>query len=129
LQLSKTGNETVEKENKLRAELVAKCQDIDQREGIIYVPSDKTSENATLPAIMAFPPLCPPPPKSVPEAHLYLSPAHRVGVGNHSVVYNAKWELPWSMLVKDILCLECIKGKVAEDLKEQKSVENITTMG
>ena len=84
------------------------------------MPSDKTSENATSPAIMAFLPLCPPPPESVPEAHLYLSPTHQVGVGNHSVAYNAEWELPRSMLVKDVLCPECIKDKVTEDLKEQK---------
>jgi len=120
LQLSEMGNETVEKEKKLRAELVAKCQDISQREGIIYVPSDKTSENATSPAIMAFPPLCPPPPESVPEAHLYLSPAHRLGTGHHSVVYNAEWELPRSMLVKDVLCHQCIGDKMGEDLEERK---------
>jgi len=117
LQLSATGTKTVEKEKKLQAELVAKCQDIGQREGIIYVPSDKTS---TSPAIMAFPPLRPPPPESVPEAHLYLSPAHQVGVGNHSVAYNAEWELPRSMLVKEKLCQDCMKDQIAEDLKQQK---------
>jgi len=117
LQLSKMGNEKVEKEKKLRAELVAKCQDIGQREGIPHMANAETSES---PTIMVFPPLCPPLPESVPEAHLYLSPAHRVGIGNHSILYNAEWELPRSMLVKDTLCQLCIQDKVAEDLKERK---------
>lgn len=113
LQLSPTGKEMVEKEIKSRAELDAKCKDIDQREGYLIDPECKTS-----PAIMIFPPLRPPPPESVPEAHLYLSPAHQVGTGNHSVVYNAEWELPRSLLVDDILCQMCMEEKVAEELGE-----------
>jgi hypothetical protein len=70
---------------------------------------------------MVFPPLCPPPPESIPEAHLYLSPAHCVGKGNHSVVYNAEWELPRSMLVKDILCQRCMQDIVVAELKEMEN--------
>jgi hypothetical protein len=111
LQLSLEGKKMVEKELKSRAELDAKCKDINQREGYL-------SECETSPAIMVFPPLRPPPPESVPEAHLYLSPAHQVGTGNHSVVYNAEWELPRSLLVDDILCQKCMEEKVAEELGE-----------
>ena len=113
LQLSPAGMEMVENEIKSRAELDAKCKDIGQREGYVLDPECKTS-----PAIMVFPPLRPPPPESVPEAHLYLSPIHQVGTGNHSVVYNAEWELPRSLLVDDILCQRCMEEKVTEELDE-----------
>jgi hypothetical protein len=113
LQLSPAGKEMVEKEIKSRAELDAKCKDIGQQKGYLLDPECNTS-----PAIMVFPPLCPPPPESVPEAHLYLSPAHQVGTSNHSVVYNAEWELPRSLLVDDILCQRCMKEKVTEELGE-----------
>jgi hypothetical protein len=117
LKLSTAGKEKVEKELQLRGDLEAKCKDIGQREGSLIMPNSHTSGPAT-PAIMVFPPLCPPPPESVPEAHLYLSPAHPAGTGHHSVVYNAEWELPRSMLVKDVLCQKCLEAQVAEELKE-----------
>jgi hypothetical protein len=113
LQLSPAGKKMVEKEIKSRAELDAKCKDIGQREGYLLDPECNSS-----PAIMVFPPLRPPPPESVPEAHLYLSPTHQVGTGNHSVVYNAEWELPRSLLEDDILCQKCIEERVAEELAE-----------
>lgn len=119
LQLSESGTEVAEKEKKLRADLVAKCNDIGEREGYRNT-LDPTKTGPVSPMVMAYPPLCPPPPESVPEAHLYLSPAHHVGTGNHSVVYNAEWELPRSMLVKDILCQKCMQEKVAEELKEME---------
>ncbi|KAG2002938.1 hypothetical protein CC2G_003580 [Coprinopsis cinerea AmutBmut pab1-1] len=31
-------------------------------------------------------------------AHLYLSPSHPLGVGHHSIVYDAEWDLPRSTL-------------------------------
>jgi hypothetical protein len=119
LQLSESGMEVTEKEKKLRADLVAKCNDIGQREGYRNT-RDPTTSGPVSPMVVAFPPLCPPPPESVPEAHLYLSPAYHVGTGNHSVVYNAEWELPRSMLVKDILCQQCMRNKVAKKLKEME---------
>jgi hypothetical protein len=119
LQLSPAGKEMVEKELKSRAELDAKCKDIDQREGYLPDPECNTS-----PAIMVFPPLRPPPPESVPEAHLYLSPTHQVGTGNHSVVYHAEWELPRSLLVDDILCQKCVEEKVAEELDKLKTSDS-----
>ena len=113
LQLSPAGMEMVEKEMKSHADLDAKCKDIGQRKGYLLDPKCNT-----LPAIMVFPPLCPPPPESMPEAHLYLSPAHQVGTGNHSVVYNAEWELPRSLLVDDVLCQRCMEDKVTEELSK-----------
>jgi Lipopolysaccharide kinase (Kdo/WaaP) family len=118
LQLSESGKEKVENELKLRADLDAKCKDIGQRESYTHTLDPMTESEPVSPMVMVFPPLCPPPPESVPEAHLYLSPAHHVGSGNHSVVYNAEWELPRSLLVNDILCQQCMRDKVAEELKE-----------
>ncbi|KAJ7273171.1 hypothetical protein C8J57DRAFT_267752 [Mycena rebaudengoi] len=49
------------------------------------------------------------PHKSItPAAHLYLSPAHKADNSHHSAVYNAEWELPRSLLVRDIFCRECV---------------------
>ncbi|KAF8955690.1 hypothetical protein BDZ97DRAFT_259558 [Flammula alnicola] len=53
------------------------------------------------------------------EGHLYLSPAHTIGEGNHSMVYNAEWELPRSLLVEQELCSTCIAEDVEELMKEQ----------
>ncbi|KAG5637639.1 hypothetical protein H0H81_003864 [Sphagnurus paluster] len=57
------------------------------------------------------------------EAHLYISPAHRVGAGNHSVVYEAEWELPRSTLfppprTNHVLCDICVRADVARILRE-----------
>ena len=65
---------------------------------------------------MVFPPLRLPPPESIPEAHLYLSLSHQVGTSNHSIMYNAEWELLQSLLVDDILCQKCIEENAAEEL-------------
>ncbi|KAJ3795545.1 hypothetical protein GGU11DRAFT_810440 [Lentinula aff. detonsa] len=51
----------------------------------------------------------PPPPISVPEAHLFLSPAHTVGSGNHSRVYHAEWDLPRSVFSKPKICNTCLE--------------------
>ena len=120
LQLSESGKETVEREQKLRADLDAKCKDIGQRMGYTDALKPTAESVPVSPMVMVFPPLRPPPPESVPEAHLYLSPAHRIGTGHHSVVYNAEWELPRSMLVDDIRCSQCMRDKVADELKEME---------
>jgi hypothetical protein len=111
LQLLSAGKEKAEKELKLPAELDAKCTNINQWEGYLLDP-----ECNRLPAIMVFPPLCLPPPKSILKTDLYLSLSHQVGTGNHSVVHNAVWELPWSLLLNDILYQKCIEEKVVEEL-------------
>ncbi|KAJ3516058.1 hypothetical protein NLJ89_g1367 [Agrocybe chaxingu] len=55
-----------------------------------------------------------PPLAAADEAHLYLSPAAAIGIGNHSFVYHAEFEVPRSFLVEERLCMECVK----EDLEE-----------
>ncbi|KAF7311586.1 hypothetical protein MKEN_01061300 [Mycena kentingensis (nom. inval.)] len=50
--------------------------------------------------------------KETPAAHLYLSPTHKAGTGNHSAVYYAEWELPRSLLVPDELCRGCINDEI-----------------
>ncbi|KAJ7470260.1 hypothetical protein FB451DRAFT_1176331 [Mycena latifolia] len=55
--------------------------------------------------------------KTTPAAHLYISPASKAGVGNHSAVYDAEWELPRSLLVPDVFCREC----VAQELEEMRA--------
>ncbi|TDL18078.1 hypothetical protein BD410DRAFT_775301 [Rickenella mellea] len=51
------------------------------------------------------------PPRPDPEpakvAHLYIVPSRRIGRGNHSVVYQAEWEVPRSMLVDPKMCTTC----------------------
>ncbi|KAF7311562.1 hypothetical protein MKEN_01058800 [Mycena kentingensis (nom. inval.)] len=51
--------------------------------------------------------------KETPAAHLYLSPTHKAGTGNHSDVFYAEWELPRSLLVPDELCRGCINDEIA----------------
>ena len=51
----------------------------------------------------------PPPLPSTPaEAHLYLSPSHMAGRGNHSFAYHAEWDIPRDLLVPDVLCRQCV---------------------
>ncbi|KIM83279.1 hypothetical protein PILCRDRAFT_439061 [Piloderma croceum F 1598] len=119
LELSTAGKEKVKMEKESRAELDRKNEDTNQRESFLHMPDSETSRPVE-PAIMVFPPPRPPPPESVPEAHLYLSPAHRSGAGNHSVVYKAELELPRSILVDDVLCQKCMMDKVAEHVEEKK---------
>ncbi|KAF9463965.1 hypothetical protein BDZ94DRAFT_1321506 [Collybia nuda] len=61
----------------------------------------------------------PPEPEPVEEAHLYISPSHSAGRGNHSIVYKAEWEVPRSMLLPHTLCRECVMKDIEEILKEQ----------
>ena len=69
------------------------------------------------PISVALPPM--PKPEPVEEAHLYLSRDYLAGRGNHSVVYNAEWEVPRSTLMPPSLCQECVREDVAAILKEQ----------
>ncbi|TFK35285.1 hypothetical protein BDQ12DRAFT_324001 [Crucibulum laeve] len=55
----------------------------------------------------------------VPEAHLYISPAHAAGKGNHSMVYNAEWELPRDLLVPEFICRECALEDAKRILEEE----------
>ncbi|KAH6903275.1 hypothetical protein BKA70DRAFT_1302055, partial [Coprinopsis sp. MPI-PUGE-AT-0042] len=49
--------------------------------------------------------------KPVDEAHVYLSPNHLIGTGNHSYAFQVDWEVPRSMIVDDILCEVCVIQK------------------
>jgi len=60
-----------------------------------------------------------PPLAAANEGHLYLSPDKRVGVGSHSYVYNAEWELPRSSLVEERICIDCILEDLKAILREQ----------
>ncbi|KAJ4501279.1 hypothetical protein C8R41DRAFT_806657 [Lentinula lateritia] len=60
----------------------------------------------------------PPPPLSVPEAHLFLSPAHSVGVGNHSCVYRVEWDLPRSVFSKPKICITCVEEAARKIIHE-----------
>ncbi|RDB22951.1 hypothetical protein Hypma_009907 [Hypsizygus marmoreus] len=59
----------------------------------------------------------------IEEAHLYISPAHSIGEGNHSVVYQAEWELPRSALFPPpsndpVMCEKCVEADVKRVLIE-----------
>lgn len=89
--------------------------------GVLFVCSDNsqltkssgTSGNAY--RITVPPP--PSPPSSTPEAHLFISPAARVGEGNHSFVYRAEWDLPRSVFSKPDICLKCVEAAALEILQ------------
>ena len=119
LKLSTAGTKKVKMERESRAELDKKNKDTSQRESFLHM-ADSEMSGPVEPAIMVFPPSRPPPPESVPEAHLYLSPAHQSGTGNHSVVYKAELELPRSILVDDVLCRKCMMDNVTEQVEEKK---------
>jgi hypothetical protein len=59
----------------------------------------------------------------ISEAHLYLSPAHRVGHGHHSVVYRGEWELPRAVFSppspSPVLCKPCVEADVNRILEEE----------
>ncbi|KAG7089897.1 hypothetical protein E1B28_011531 [Marasmius oreades] len=65
-------------------------------------------------------PAPPPPPTHTPEAHLFLtrSPEKRKGVGNHSVVFEAEWEVPREWFVKPRICVGCIMER-AEAVRDK----------
>ena len=89
--------------------------------GIIF-PTDQEADDRkpgpAKPLIFVVFPLRPPIPPAR-EAHLYLSPGHSLGQGNHSFVYTAEFELPRSTFMEDEICHECIKADVHRTLTEQ----------
>ncbi|KAI6101879.1 hypothetical protein F5141DRAFT_1008706 [Pisolithus sp. B1] len=52
----------------------------------------------------------------VEEAHLYLSPAGKLGEGNHSIVYRAEWELPRELFVEPRLCHSCVYERLMGEM-------------
>jgi len=63
------------------------------------------------------------------EAHLYLSPRHYAGSGNHSFVYHAEWELPRSCLVEEQICIHCVMEDVEAIVREQDGENGETRDG
>jgi hypothetical protein len=56
------------------------------------------------------------------EAHLYLSLAHKIGCGSHSMIYQGEWELPRTMFLpppSPVLCKECVEEDVKTILVEE----------
>ena len=56
---------------------------------------------------------------AIEEAHLYLSGAHKIGSGSHSMVYQGEWELPRTMFLpprpptsSPVLCKACVSEDV-----------------
>ncbi|KAI6124330.1 hypothetical protein EV401DRAFT_1183528 [Pisolithus croceorrhizus] len=57
----------------------------------------------------------------VEEAHLYLSPAGKLGEGNHSIVYRAEWEFPRDLFVEPRLCHSCVYEQLMEQVRKLKT--------
>ena len=57
-------------------------------------------------------------PSTPAEAHLYLSPSHIAGKGNHSFAYHAEWDVPRDLLVPDNASLT--KRRKLSPLKTRK---------
>ena len=76
-----------------------------------YIPSDASPiPGPTEPWVHAMHKL--PSLPSIPEeAHLYLSPSHMAGKGNHSFAYHAEGDIPRDLLVPDVLCRQCVTDK------------------
>ncbi|KAG6842861.1 hypothetical protein H0H93_003149, partial [Arthromyces matolae] len=56
--------------------------------------------------------------------HLYISPSHEIGIGNHSVVYHVELELPRSSILPPpstdyVLCESCVDLDIKRILKEE----------
>ncbi|KIM53988.1 hypothetical protein SCLCIDRAFT_1222410 [Scleroderma citrinum Foug A] len=73
-------------------------------------------------------PTRPPALTRVEEAHLYLSPAEEVGVGNHSVVYKAEFELPRDLFLEPQICLTCVLEELQKEIRKLKKSGKWKTM-
>ncbi|KAJ4480193.1 hypothetical protein J3R30DRAFT_3331787 [Lentinula aciculospora] len=84
-------------------------------------PSDPTATVIPGDAYKVTVPPPPPPPISIPEAHLYLTPEHTVGIGNHSRVYRAEWDLPRSVFTKPKICMTCVEEAAKKIIQKTTS--------
>jgi hypothetical protein len=105
----------VEEHSRADADKVKK-ENAEGTEGFFLVPPE-TPGVIEAPIFIIHPPA--PEPDVIAEAHLYLSPAHVSGHGNHSVTYKAEWEVPRSMLISPSLCFDCVAEDVEAILKEE----------
>ncbi|KAG1788551.1 uncharacterized protein HD556DRAFT_1245010 [Suillus plorans] len=90
-----------------------------KKESVSHIfPSDKEGPTEE-PLIEVVLPLRPRKRTQVEEAHLYLSPC-AVGVGHHSIVRNAEWELPRDLFVEAHLCKACVEEDVRRQVQKLK---------
>ncbi|KIL69046.1 hypothetical protein M378DRAFT_69902 [Amanita muscaria Koide BX008] len=86
----------------------------DNMDAMLLVPSSVRPGPSEPPILVLYE--AAPDPKPAEIAHLYLSPEKIIGEGHHSLVANAEWEIPRSLIVPDILCYECILEDVHQTL-------------
>ncbi|KAF8623831.1 hypothetical protein AX15_006158 [Amanita polypyramis BW_CC] len=94
---------------------------LERRDGFLLYPSTITSGQTKPPVFVTYSDA--PEPKPIETAHLYLSPDKFIGAGNHSLVIQAEWEVPRSLLVPDVLCQECVLEDVKKTLAQLDSCE------
>lgn len=127
LELSREARETIEDEEERRVmqEFANRNQQVNG--GTIQMPPIEKAvpgvQTIPMPTYAMLPPK-PPQLKRVEEAHLYIHPSHSIGVGNHSSVYEAEWEIPRDLLVDDIMCQQCLKDGLDEALKKVDAEES-----
>ncbi|KDR77271.1 hypothetical protein GALMADRAFT_246580 [Galerina marginata CBS 339.88] len=88
-------------------------------DGMVYPPANAGFEigPSKPPVYIVFPPK--PNTRPAKTAHLYISPAARLGTGNHSFVYRAEYEVRRSFLVDEEICKECVLNDVKRILEEE----------
>ncbi|KAF9563800.1 hypothetical protein CPC08DRAFT_304843 [Agrocybe pediades] len=112
-----------EQQAKIDAFLSKPHSDTPMPDGMLLDPPQVTPTlcgPAKPPVYIVFPPK--PLPRAAEEAHLYLSKAARLGVGHHSYVYRAEFEIPRSLVVDELLCKECVMSDVKRILEEQDGI-------
>ncbi|KAI0046803.1 hypothetical protein FA95DRAFT_1519847 [Auriscalpium vulgare] len=62
--------------------------------------------------------------EEVAEGHLYLRQKDALGQGNHSVIYNAEFELPKDVLAPPVLCDQCLMLDARKLLLEQEEADS-----
>ncbi|KAL4061995.1 hypothetical protein J3A83DRAFT_4114299, partial [Scleroderma citrinum] len=62
----------------------------------------------------------PPALTQVEEAHLYISPARKLGTGHHSVVYKAEFELPRDLFLEPNICTSCVFNSLQKEVRKLK---------
>lgn len=126
LQLTEEGEEKARR-SLLDRELQDQCVVKEEDEWYTFPPKVKAAGPVDQYLITAKIPPRPKLPKHIPEAHLYLSPAHLLGTGNHSYVYKAIWELPRWALVPDVLCNVCYMEAVDREVEKKRQAGELLT--
>ena len=98
--------------------LAEKAIEESNQQNFIAVGGDCGFPGPSKPLLIVSHPRGPGVPLETPEAHLYLSKDSVCGTGHHSVVYNAEWELPRSVLVEEPLCRLCLLEKLDVEIRK-----------